>query len=254
MTNEVDLRDRPEEKYREELFDEVGKVDTDETIGVVSNRDLDPSLIRYQIENDRILEWEHAHSDAEPRKLQVTVGGPLGDDSLAVIDVRDLKPQRRHEVLLEIFNELQADEGFTLLNDHDPKPLYHELKSMHGDVVDWEYESRQSGEWRVEIVKADNSEADDEDIITRYDVRDIPKQERHPTIHHRYGMIPEGGTLELVAAHEPRPLHQEFRNQYGDSFTWDVIETEPGRCRVQVTKDNSVDEANETSDSEATVT
>jgi len=164
------------------------------------------------------------------------VGEPLGDESLATIDVRDLKPQRRHEALLEIFDGLAAGEGFVLVNDHDPKPLYYELKSMHGDVIEWEYASQGGSEWRVGIVKTGDSQSTDEDIVTRYDVREIPRQEPHPTLHHRYGMIPEGGTMELIAPHEPRPLRREFRQQYGDAFIWDVVESEPGRCRVQITK------------------
>ncbi|WP_353633373.1 DUF2249 domain-containing protein (plasmid) [Halobacterium sp. NMX12-1] len=35
-----------------------------------------------------------------------------------------------------------AGEGFVLVNDHDPKLLYHELQSMDGDMVDWEYLNR----------------------------------------------------------------------------------------------------------------
>jgi len=235
MEPELDLRNRPEEEYRQRLFEKLAESEVGETVEVVSDQDLDVHLIRYQIDHDRSLEWTYADPDEEPRELRVTRGGPL-EGELGTIDVRDLKPQRRHEALLATFDELGAGEGFVLVNDHDPKPLYHELKSMHGDVVDWEYRSRGSNGWRVEIVKTDESEADDEDVVTRYDVREIPKEERHPTIHHRYGMIPEGGTMELVAPHEPRPLHREFRQQYGDSFSWDVVENESGRCRVRITK------------------
>jgi len=66
--------------------------------------------------------------------------------------------------------------------------------------------------------------------------QEIPKSDRHETIHHRYGMIPDGEKMEIVAPHEPRPLRREFREQYGDTFDWEVVEKEPGRCRVQITK------------------
>jgi len=242
MPTEIQLRDQSEGERREQLFDVLADSEVDDTIEVVADRDIDPQLVRYQLDHDRALVWEYTHPDAEPRELQVTVGEPLGDESLPTIDVRDLKPQRRHEALLEIFDGLAADEGFVLVNDHDPKPLYHELKSMHGDVIEWEYARQGDGEWRVEIVKTGDSEATDEDIVTRYDVREIPKPERHPTIHHRYGMIPEGGTMELIAPHEPRPLQREFRQQYGDAFTWEVVDSEPGRYRVQITKTGSTEE------------
>ncbi|QGX94368.1 DUF2249 domain-containing protein [Haloplanus rallus] len=248
-TAEVDLRERPSGEHRARLFEVLAAADAGDEVAVVAERDVDPHLVRYVIERGRALDWTYADPDAEPRELRVTVGDPL-DDARGTVDVRDLKPRRRHRVLLETFDELGAGEGFVLVNDHDPKPLYHELESMHGDVVEWEYASRGGGEWRVEVVKTEASDADDEGVVTRYDVREIPKAERHPTIHHRYGMIPAGGTMELVASHEPRPLRREFRQQYGDSFTWEVVESEPGRCRVRITKDASVD-ASSTADESA---
>jgi uncharacterized protein (DUF2249 family) len=236
MTTEIDLRDQPAEQHSEYLFDARSAADTGDEFDVVAARDVDPHLVRFQLENERGLHWEYSDPDAEPRELAVTVGDPLDDPTQGTIDVRDLKPQRRHEALLDIFDDLDTDEGFVLVNDHDPKPLYYELRSMHGDVIDWEYMKEGSGEWRVAITRTGDSETGDEDVVTRYDVREIPKPERHPTIHHRYGMIPDGGTMEIIAPHEPRPLHQEFRQQYGDSFAWEVIESEPGRCRVHITK------------------
>jgi uncharacterized protein (DUF2249 family) len=242
MTMDLDLRDCSEEHLREKLFEVLEESEISDELNIIADRDIDPDLVRYQVEHNRTVDWEYADPDAEPRKLHLTVGSSFDTDNLATIDVRDLKPQRRHEVLLTIFDGLGAGEGFVLVNDHDPKPLYHEFRSIHGDIVEWEYANRGSGEWRVEVVKTDDSKADTDDVVTRYDVRQIPKQERHPTIHHRYGMIPEGGTMELIAPHEPRPLRQEFRQQYGDSFTWTVIESKRGRCRVWITKEGSADE------------
>jgi uncharacterized protein (DUF2249 family) len=241
MTPEIDLRERPSAEHRTELFEALDGAEPGDEFDVVADRDVDPELVRYQVERNRALTWDHAHPDAEPREVSVTVGESVDDEARATIDVRDLKPQRHHQALLQIFDELAAEEGFVLVNDHDPKPLYHELRSMHGDVVDWEYANRGDGEWRVAVGKTDESDADDADVVTRYDVRDIPKPERHPTIHHRYGMIPEGGTMELVAPHEPKPLHREFQQRYGDAFTWDVVESEPGRCRVRVMKAKETD-------------
>ncbi|MFB6179263.1 MAG: DUF2249 domain-containing protein [Halorientalis sp.] len=255
MTTQVDLQDHAVDEYRETLFETLANAAPGDDLHVVADRDIDTHLLRYQIEHERALDWEYADPDDEPRELHIRKGNALDDSDRGKIDVRDLKPQRRHEALLAAFEELEPDEGFVLVNDHDPKPLYHELKSMHGDVVGWEYRSRGSDGWRVEITRTGESDAEDSDIVTRYDVRQIPKQERHPTIHHRYGMIPEGGTMELIAPHEPRPLHQEFSERYADSFTWTVVESEPGRCRVQITKgeqDGGKADTNPSDDREAT--
>ncbi|RLM90539.1 DUF2249 domain-containing protein [Haloarcula sp. Atlit-7R] len=247
---ELDLRALAEDRLHEHLFEALNDAAAGDKLGIVTDRDIDPELVRYQIEQEWVIDWEYADPDAVPRELTLTVGGRFDDEDSATIDVRDLKPQRRHEVLLTIFEELDADEGFVLVNDHDPKPLYHELRSMHGDIIEWEYVSRGDDGWRVEIYKTADSETVDEAIVTRYDVREIPKQERHPTIHHRYGMIPDGGTMEIIAPHEPRPLHQEFRQQYADSFEWEVVESAPGRCRVHITKGGSHDGAKDVGQSD----
>ncbi|WP_049895610.1 DUF2249 domain-containing protein [Halopiger xanaduensis] len=235
MATEIDLRERPADEYRTRLFDAFTEAERGDAFEIVAAEDVDPHLVRYQFEYERVLEWEYDDPDAEPRELRLTVAGPL-EDGRPTIDVRDLKPQRRHGVLLEIFDSLRAGEEFVLVNDHDPKPLYHELRSMHGDIVEWEYASEGDGEWRVEIEKTSESAVDNDGVVSRYDVREIPKQERHPTIHHRYGMLPDGATMELVAPHEPRPLRREFQQRYGDTFDWEIVEQEPGRCRVHITK------------------
>ncbi|QZP39630.1 DUF2249 domain-containing protein [Halobaculum magnesiiphilum] len=245
MPTDIDLRDWPQENHRDQLFDALRAAESGDELEIVAPRDIDPDLVRFQIESARALSWEYADPDGEPRNLDVTVEEPIDADEPATIDVRDLKPQRRHQVLLEIFDDLAPGEEFILINDHDPKPLYYELQSMHGEVVGWEYGSRGSGEWRVMVTKTGASAADNGDVVTQYDVREIPKQERHTTIHHRYGMIPDGGTMEIIAPHEPRPLRQEFRQRYDDSFSWNVVESDPGRCRVQITKTESVDERGE---------
>nr|WP_233562782.1 DUF2249 domain-containing protein [Haloarcula sp. Atlit-120R] len=195
---ELDLRALAGDRLHEHLFEALNDAAAGDKLGIVTDRDIDPELVRYQIAQERVIDWEYADPDAVPRELTLTVGGRFDDEDSATIDVRDLKPQRRHEVLLTIFEELDADEGFVLVNDHDPKPLYHELRSMHGDIIEWEYVSRGDDGWRVEIYKTADSETVDDAIVTRYDVREIPKQERHPTIHHRYGMIPDGGTMEIM--------------------------------------------------------
>jgi uncharacterized protein (DUF2249 family) len=233
MTTDIDLRDAAGTDVRSSLYDALDDAEPDDEFSIVADRDLDPDLVRYQLDREQAVAWTYDDPDEEPRELDLSIGAAL--DDFPTVDVRDLKPQRRHEALLAIFDDLDADGGFVLVNDHDPKPLYHELRSMHGEVVGWTYESEGGAEWRVAVEKTGASTAGDEDVVTRYDVREIPKQERHPTIHHRYGMLPDGGTMELIAPHEPRPLLREFRNRYGDGFEWEVVEEEPGEVRVHVT-------------------
>jgi uncharacterized protein (DUF2249 family) len=239
---DVDLRDRLNGNSRNRVFEMLSELEVGDEIGVISDRDLDPHLIRYQVEEGYDLDWEYADPDAEPRNLRITNRSELGDEELGTIDVRDLKPQRRHEALLQTFDELSAGEGFVLINDHDPKPLYHELRSMHGEVIDWTYRRIGDESWQVEIRKTAESSANNEDVVTQYDVREIPEDERASTIHHRYGMIPDGGTLELILSDDPDSLEREFRQRYGDPLSWEVTKETSDHFVVQITKHDESDE------------
>jgi len=45
------------------------------------------------------------------------------------IDVRDLPPKERHPEIMDAFESLDSGEALTLINDHDPKPLYYEMEA-----------------------------------------------------------------------------------------------------------------------------
>jgi uncharacterized protein (DUF2249 family) len=256
MTDTVELRAASRAERRDRLFDRLDDAEPGSTTAVVTDADGAETaalLDRYRIERRRRLDWESERVDAGTREVRVTVGEAFDADEWPAFDVRDLPPERRHEALTATFDALDAGEGFVLVNDHDPKPLYHELRSTRGEGVEWEYLREAAGEWRVRIGKAADAAAPaDGDAVATFDVREIPKAERHPTIHHRYGTLPEGAAMELIAPHEPRPLHREFRQRYGETFAWEVVESEPGRCRVRITKEGEADPDADASAEEST--
>lgn len=243
---DLDIRSVPEDDRREATFETLADAESGQEVTLVTDRDVDVLLHHYQIKRDHRLRWESERRDEDEDEVRVTKGDAFAADELPEFDVRDMPPQRRHEVLTDTFDRLDPGEGFVLVNDHDPKPLYHELRSTRGETFEWDYTERDSGEWRVDILKTDVAEATADDVAASFDVREIPKRERHPTIHHRYGNIADGQCMEITAPHEPRPLRREFRQRYGDSFAWDIVENEPGRCRVRITK--TVDSENRSTD------
>lgn len=237
MVTEIDVREESPEVGRERIREGLDEFEYGETATIVADHDIEAALYQYEIKRDCTLDWEYENEGPEVWTVHATrVDDPSADAELTEFDVRNMPPQKRHSVLLETFELLDLEEGFVLVNDHDPKPLYHELRSMHGDIFEWEDTNRDPQEWKVEIVKTDTSETDSDSVQAKFDVRKIPKQERHPTIHHRYGNLVSGNAMEIIAPHEPRHLHQEFQQRYGDSFSWEIQEQEPGRCRVRITK------------------
>lgn len=75
------------------------------------------------------------------------------ENSMAVtpLDVRSEPPVRRHELIFNTFDTLAVGDGFELINDHDPKPLYYQLEAEQTGKFSWEYLEQGPEVWRVEV-------------------------------------------------------------------------------------------------------
>lgn len=74
-------------------------------------------------------------------------------DTNRIIDVTQIAPRNRHGLLLDTFEKLAAGESFTISNDHNPKPLYYEMREQWGEAVTWEYLVNGPEIWEVKIGK-----------------------------------------------------------------------------------------------------
>ncbi|WP_267643785.1 DUF2249 domain-containing protein [Haloarchaeobius amylolyticus] len=62
------------------------------------------------------------------------------------IDVREYAPKDRHEKIFDAFDDLDSGEALTLVNDHDPQPLYYQLQAERDDFDADGYELDQVAE------------------------------------------------------------------------------------------------------------
>ncbi len=69
----------------------------------------------------------------------------------STLDVRTEPPVRRHELIFDTFDALAPGEGFVLVNDHDPKPLWYQFEAEHAGGYTWDYQERGPVVWRVRI-------------------------------------------------------------------------------------------------------
>lgn len=67
------------------------------------------------------------------------------------LDVRTVPPMRRHGLILETYEALGIGEGFVLINDHDPKPLYYQFAAEHNGAFSWDYLEQGPETWQVRI-------------------------------------------------------------------------------------------------------
>lgn len=99
-----------------------------------------------------------------------------------VLNVTLIEPRLKHATIFQKFENLTKGESLTILNDHDPKPLYYQLLSEHGDIFTWEY-LEQGPQWfKIRITKKLTGEA--EETLGEIATKDIRKAE----IFKKYGL------------------------------------------------------------------
>jgi len=70
-----------------------------------------------------------------------------------ILDVRPIVPRERHPLIFRTYQSLEPGEGFELVNDHDPKPLFYQFTFEIGPKFDWEYLEQGPEIWRVRIAR-----------------------------------------------------------------------------------------------------
>jgi uncharacterized protein (DUF2249 family) len=164
--------------------------------------------------------------------------------TIEALDVRPLVPIKRHKKLIKMFKELPTGETFIFINDHDPKPLYYEFRSIFGDVVGWEYLKRDPEEWTVKVTRNEDSKGREfEDISTLMDLRKAEKKDWKYAVFHRYGMMLKGDTMELIAEETPEEIQTIFEKKFTNQYTWTVKKDEAGEFVTHITKKKESDPA-----------
>ena len=153
------------------------------------------------------------------------------------LDVRTLVPIKRHEMLLQMFRDLPKGASFTFINDHDPKPLYYEFRSIFGDVVGWEYLARGGKAWKVKVTRTDDSRGRDlSGASTLIDLRKTDERDWKHVIFHRYGMMPTGTVMEILAAEDPDEIHAMFEDKFKGQHTWTYRKQGPDEYVIHIEK------------------
>lgn len=71
-----------------------------------------------------------------------------------VLDIRSVPPIKRHPMIFDWFDNLEQGEGFELINDHDPKPLYYQFQAERTGTFGWDYLESGPENWRVRISRS----------------------------------------------------------------------------------------------------
>jgi uncharacterized protein (DUF2249 family) len=71
----------------------------------------------------------------------------------------------------------------------------------------------------------------DERVI---DVRQIDPRHRHLIILQLFEHLPAGGTVQIVADHDPKPLRFQLEAKHGPNCLWTYLEEGPDAWRVRL--------------------
>lgn len=74
---------------------------------------------------------------------------------MTTLDVRTIPPAERHPTIHDAFAELEAGDSLTIINDHEPKPLYYEFQAEveSFDVDGYRVEQEAPGKFVAEFPK-----------------------------------------------------------------------------------------------------
>lgn len=159
--------------------------------------------------------------------------------------VPDLAPALKHPTVLKKFDDLKAGESFLLINDHDPIPLYYEMKAEKGEVFDWKKIENGPELWKVEITKTadaagakpklEHVNGNNEEGLYEINVPMIEPRQKHPTIFRHFDSIVAGEAFLILNDHDPKPLYYQLLAERGNIFTWEYLEKGPV-WRVKIKK------------------
>lgn len=164
--------------------------------------------------------------------------------------VPDLAPALKHPTVFKKFDALKNGEGFILINDHDPIPLYYELKAERGDIFEWEKIENGPEVWRVEIKKkptsqdqvtsaetlAQASAISLQDDVCVLNVTLLEPRLKHPTIFKQFDALQPGEAFQILNDHDPKPLYYQMIAERGNVFSWKYLKQGPQWWQVEIRK------------------
>lgn len=69
------------------------------------------------------------------------------------LDLREIVPAARHGKIFSTFESLEVGKTLSIINDHDPKPLYYQFCAEYEGEFEWVYCEKGPVDWKVDITR-----------------------------------------------------------------------------------------------------
>lgn len=96
--------------------------------------------------------------------------------------VYELEPRLKHATIFSRFAQVPEGQSLTIVNDHDPKPLYYQMLGELGNVFNWEYLEQGPEIYRIKITRRRSGEG--EETLGQIATKDLRKAE----VFRKYGL------------------------------------------------------------------
>lgn len=203
---------------------------------LIIHNNHDPKPVYYQLVDMRgnVFSWEYLQQGPEWWDIRVTRTVPehLSEGGTFVLNVPAIAPPSKHAAIFQVFDSRSPGESFIIHNDHDPKPLYHQLSETRGDTFEWEYLQEGPEWWNIRITVKPISKAGEQIII----VPQLEPRLKHPTIFGTFENLSPGESFIIRNDHDPKPVYYHLMDQHGDVFTWEYLTEGPYWWNIRVTR------------------
>ena len=163
--------------------------------------------------------------------------------------VPELAPALKHPFVFKKFDTLLPGESFLLVNDHDPIPLFYEMKAERGNCFEWSKIENGPEIWKIEIKKTENTETakikpaitetneENQDVFV-LNVTLLEPRLKHPTIFKHFDNLQPGEAFQILNDHNPKPLYYQLIAERGNVFSWNYLEEGPEWWKVEIRKND----------------
>lgn len=224
---------------------------------LVIHNNHDPKPVYYQMMEmyGDVFSWEYLEEGPEWWNIKVTkkedISSLFSEEDDIVLNVPELHPSVKHQTIFDTFNKLEPGKGMIIHNDHDPMPLYYQLKNMHGDSFSWTYLKDGPDWWDIRIAKeALSDDGMPEDAVYKntqnevvVNVTKLEPKEKHPTIFKVFESLKDGESMIIHNDHDPKPLYYQLLNDHGETFSWEYLEEGPQWWDIRIKIQQQIDDA-----------
>lgn len=158
VSTTIDLRKVEDKDWKHVVFHRYGMMNDGDVMELISSEDPKEIHGIFVQKFEGKHSWLYKTNEENEVVIYITKKGvgKAVDEEYAIVNEFDFRPHppvRRHEIFYEAFAELKPGEAFVFTNDHDPKPLYYQMKAESKEAFGWEYLEEGPEDWKVRVIK-----------------------------------------------------------------------------------------------------